>query len=365
MLNRVDMFFCILSGLLLATMVSCSGNDHAVTRQDEKIKVGVFDGYGGSETCKWEAFEAVSIDSAMDVRYVTSADIAGGCLDSLDAIVIPGGGGSRQYMNLGDENRSRIIDFVKTGGGAVGICAGAYLFSNTPNYACMKLNGAAAIDIEHDNRGHGLAKFTLNDEGNTLFPELAGRDTSYVMYYEGPVFVKADDTITYDVFATMWSDVHEEGNAPKNMTNNKPLFIGNDYGEGRVFSSIAHPEATPGMRWLVPRMIRWTLKKDYVSYSDDVVRPHIHTREILFSKAMLKEEASLYDVLLYGSEKEKIDAIDWLQANMSWDAKRWIQGMLYDASPLVRQRAAKYIADMELTYYTRDVEESVCSSPSF
>lgn len=50
----------------------------------------------------------------------------------------------------------------------------------------------------------------------------------------------------------MESDVHEEGNAPANMTNGKPFFVANNYGKGRVFSSIAHPEGTPGMMWMIP-----------------------------------------------------------------------------------------------------------------
>lgn len=319
------------------------------------INVGVFDGHGGSQTCVWETVEAVKIDKEMNVRLITTSDIASGCLDSLDAIIIPGGGGSRQYLNLGHENHNRIRKFVAKGGGAVGICAGAYLFSNTPGYASIAINGAEAIDIEHDNRGHGLAKFTLSDEGKTIFPELANRDTSFVMYYEGPVFVNASDTINYTSFATMESDVHEEGNAPANMTNAKPFFIGNSYGQGRVFSTIAHPEATPGMRWLIPRMVRWTLSKDYPSYSENAVRPALFEKEILFTKDMLKRESAYYSTLLYGTADEKVEAIDWLEANLSWDAKRLMQGLLFDSSPTVRVRVAEYIANTEFTYYLPDL----------
>lgn len=104
-----------------------------------------------------ETVAAIQLDPEMSVRMITTADIAGNVLDSLDAIIIPGGG-KRQYQNLGAKNLQRIKDFVAKGKGAVGICAGAYLFSNTPDYACIVLNGQQAIDIEHDNRGHGLAK---------------------------------------------------------------------------------------------------------------------------------------------------------------------------------------------------------------
>lgn len=311
-----------------------------------KIRVGVFEGHGGAQTCIWETVEAVRLDPEMEVRTVTTADLANHVLDSLDAIIIPGGSGKSQYLNLGAQNRQRIKDFVARGKGAVGICAGAYLFSSTPGYTCMEMNGEQAIDIEHDNRGHGLAKFTLNEEGKKLFPELAGRDTSYVIYYEGPVFVKNPaDTIGNTVLAVMESDVHEEGNAPANMTNGKPFFLGNTYGKGRVFSCIAHPEATPGMMWMIPRMVRWTLDKPVLSYRSSVVQPDLFNKELLMSQTDLKEEAACFRTLLQGESKEKILALDWLEAHHSWDAKRWIQGLLYDASPQVRIRAAQYIAN--------------------
>jgi len=319
------------------------------------IRVGVFDGHGGAQTCVWETVEAIRIDKEMFVRTITTGDIAAGCLDTLDAIIIPGGGGSRQYLNLGHENQQRIKEFISAGKGAVGICAGAYLFSNTPDYACMAINGAQAIDIEHDNRGHGLAKFTLTHEGKQVFPELANRDTNYVVYYEGPVFIDAPDTIRYQTIAIMQSNVHEEGNAPANITNNKPFFIANRFGKGRVFSTIAHPEATPGMRWLIPRMVRWTLDKELVAYSEYVVRPNLFEREILFSKDMLKREAKCYSTFLYGTAQEKLEALDWLEQSVSWDAKRWVQGLLFDASPLVRPRAARYIANSEFTHYLPDL----------
>ena len=64
-------------------------------------------------------------------------------------------------------------EFVANGGGYVGICAGAYLITETPNYASLAMSGAEAHDIEHDNRGRGIAKVTLTDEGKELFPEVA------------------------------------------------------------------------------------------------------------------------------------------------------------------------------------------------
>ncbi|HRT13277.1 MAG TPA: BPL-N domain-containing protein [Bacteroidales bacterium] len=346
----------LLSIICLLFFVQCTQQQSVNQEQNKTIRVAVFDGHGGAQTCIWEAVAALQLDSEMSVRTITTADIANHVLDSLDAIIIPGGGGSRQFLNLNALNQQRIKDFVASGGGIVGICAGAYLLSNTPDYTCMQLNGAQAIDIEHDNRGHGISKFTLTDEGKKVFPELSNRDILYVMYYEGPVFIKNEnDTILYETLAIMESDVHEEGNAPKNMTNNKPFFLTNSYGKGRVFSSIAHPEATPGMMWLIPRMVRWTLNLPLKEYKSEVVNPDIFNREILMSVSDLKQESAYYQTLLYGTAEEKIVAMDWLQSKHSWSAKRWVQGLLFDADPTVRIRAAKYIADTHYLHYLPDL----------
>ena len=322
-----------------------------------KVRVGVFQGNGGAQTCIWETIASIQLDPDMTVRTITTGDIANGALSDLDAIIIPGGEGATQYMNLGEENMERIRNFIRSGKGAVGICAGAYLFTDTPGYACMHINGGKAIDIEHDNRGHGISAFSLTAEGRKLFPELANRDRSYVMYYEGPVLVKSDSVpLPYTAMAMMETDMHEEGNAPANMTNNRPFFIANEYGKGRVFSSISHPEATPGMMWMIPRMVRWTLRMPVVAYSKRVVNPDLYNREILMTKADLKKERGYYNTFLYGSPKEKIAALDWLQNCRSWDVKRWVQGLLFDNSPAVRERAARFIAETDYLPFLSDLE---------
>lgn len=352
----------LLFSCMTISCLQCTTPERKTTTQSaisRPITVGVFEGYGGAQTCIWETVASVQLDPEMKARIITSADIANNVLDSIDAIIIPGGGGKSQFMNLGALNHRRVKDFVAKGHGAVGICAGAYLFSNTPGYTCLALNGEQAIDIEHDNRGHGLSKFTLTDAGKKLFPELADRDTSYVIYYEGPVFIpNVHDSIQNTAFAIMESDVHEEGNAPANMTNGKPFFLANQYGKGRVFSSIAHPEATPGMMWIIPRMVRWTLDKPIIPYKEAVVQPSLFNRELLMTPADLKQEAAYFQTLAAGSATEKLSALDWLEAHHSWDAKRWIQGMLYDASPEIRVRAARYIADTHYMHYLPDVRSA-------
>ena len=325
------LFLIIMSVVLLA---SCG--------EGQKIKVAVFQGDGGAATCIRETVAALSLDEDMEVRIVHSSDIAAGVLDSLDAIVIPGGGGSRQYLSLGQTNMALIKDFVHRGG---------------PDYTCMALTGARAIDREHDNRGHGMAKMTLNKEGRKIFHELAKEDTSYVFYYEGPVFVDSD--VPFTSFGTMESDVHEEGGAPADMTNGKPFLTGNDYGKGKVFTVVGHPEATPGKMWMVPRMVRWTLGKPLKTYPREVLTPPVAPEEILMSVDDLRYESQCFQTFLYGTAQEKVAALGWLEDHYSWDCKTWLQGLLYDASPQVRARAAKYIGEIQYLPYETDLKAAL------
>ena len=368
--SRLNLFVFVTAMLFIVS--ACQEKEKANDSEVKEIRVGVFNGNGGAQTCIWEAYAACTLDRDMKVRYITTSDIAAGVLDSLDVIVVPGGGGTRQYQNLGTDNIRRIKEFIHRGGGAVGICAGAYLFSNTPEYSCLAINGAQAIDIEHDNRGHGIAAFSLTEEGKKAFGEYADVDTLYCMYYEGPVFVPTpEDSIKYVEFATMLSDVHEEGGAPANMTNNRPFAIGNRYGKGKVFSVIAHPESTPGKMWMIARMVRWTMTGDSdadllqlverqrFSENPEVKNPLLANCEILMSTDDLKFEADCFKKLVYGKEQEKLDALKWLKEHLSWDAKRWIQGSLFDASPAVRAAAAEYIADIHYLTFLKDVRAAL------
>ena len=67
----------------------------------------------------------------------------------------------------------------------------------------------------------------------------------------------------------------------------------------------------------------------------------------------LNKRVVILNISLYGTADEKIAALDWLQSKHSWDAKRWIQGLLFDGDAKVRLRAAQYIADALFALFTR------------
>lgn len=349
MKRLLPILWCLLAPIVVMT---------AKAESAEKIRVAVFQGHGGSETCVWETMAALEMDSALECSLLTTKQLNSGALQEIDVLVVPGGGGSRQYLNMGGEGRRLVQDFVAKGGGYVGICAGAYLVTDTPGYACLSMSGAEAHDIEHDNRGRGIAKVTLTAEGRELFPEVADQDTLYIMYYEGPVVLPREGSATtYTSYATMESDVHVEGNAPSGMTNGKSFLYIAQYGKGRTASVVGHPEATPGMQWMISRLVHKVSPKEIESgLSEKFIAPDKFGREILMTSERRDLESKAFQTFLYGNSEERLAALDWVMQHNSWDAKRWVQGLIFDESPEVRGRVAHWIGWAMYRTYLPDLQ---------
>ncbi len=342
-----------------ALLAACQTN--SIESNDNTIHVGVFDKNGDSPDCITDAVEACRIDSGISVRVISAADIMGGAADDIDVFLFPGGSGRSETGSLGLLGQQKIIDLVKGGKGVVGICAGAYILSETPNYPSLALSGAEAIDIEHDHRGHGLVKFSLTEAGKKIFPELSDSAIYYSLYYEGPVLVPATNSkYKYSELATMQSDVHTVAGTPANMTNNRPFVIVTDVEKGKSVSVVGHPEATQGMRWMIPRLVRLVAGKELISYSANVMRPAIHTKEILFTDSLLAKQDEAFGMLIK-SKEEKLAALQAIVDMRAWSAKKYIPQMMRDSSFEVRLLAAKLTVELERTDAIPDLKAAVAT----
>ena len=350
------------AGALVALAVSLAATTVGPTTKSSssRLRVGVFEGFGASPGSVERAVEALKIDPEVEASSISARMIVGGSLSGFDALVFPGGGGARQMNDLGDEAAARVKAFAQDEGkGIVGICAGAYLLSDTQDYACLKLCGVSAIDREHDERGHGIVAFAPTEAGIQCFPELAGADLRHMYYYEGPLLTAAQGAPPFEVLATFVTDVHLENGAPAGLMPGKPLLVRAQSGKGRVFLCSGHPEATPGLRWILPRMVRWAARREPVAYSRAAVRPGAQDREILFDEALRAEESALFEKLLYGTSVGRVSAIQRLVAIRSWDAAKWISGDLRSKEPEVRRAAALGLAQLEATWALPDIESAL------
>ncbi len=350
--------FSILIIAFIVSFTACNNLDN--TERNNFIKVGIFDTNGDSPGCIVDVYEALRIDSEIKPEVISAATIMSDDILDFDVILFPGGSGRAETSRLGELGMKRVQDLVSEyGKSVIGICAGAYILTQTEGYPSLDLSGMQATDIEHDHRGHGVVKFNLTEKGKEIYPELANREISFMQYYEGPVLIPVKNpNYEYQSLATMLSDVHTVEGAPANMTNNKPFIIISKAGKGNTASFVGHPETTPGMRWMIPRMVRYLLNKELVSYTDAVVRPEVYTDEILFTDDLLEEQSRYYDNL-WGTEAEKIEAINGLVEISAWSAKKKIVGLLRDSSPVVRKAAAEAIVQLERTDFIHDLEVAV------
>ncbi|PID93345.1 MAG: hypothetical protein CSA95_08155 [Bacteroidetes bacterium] len=338
---------------------------HKPMQASLEIKAGVFNKNGDSPYCITDALEALAIDPAITTRVVSAADIMSGRADDLDLILFPGGGGRSETGSLGEQGMERVVQLVtEKGMGVIGICAGAYILTKTPDYPSLGLSGAEAIDIAHDHRGHGLVKFSLTPQGKELFPELAEREILYSQYYEGPVLIEATDSPwKYTELATMLSDVHLVEGTPENMTNNRPFILVTENGAGMSASVVGHPESTPGMRWIIPRLARIVTKNRPIPYHKLAVRPEIHTQEMLYTKEEARKQRKAY-YNLTGSKEEKIAAMKTIVEGNAWSAKKWIPPMIRDNDPEVRKLAAELTLFIERTDAIPDLEAALQTETS-
>jgi len=342
--------------LFLFAAITFAVSAAAAAAPGAKIRVGVFNGNGASPACVVETYEALRIDPDIEPSLLGARDISLGALEKLDVIVFPGGSGSKQYLSLGLGQRETIRDFVlKRGKGIVGICAGGYLVSDSEGYPCLNLIGAGTVDREHDERGSALVEIAFTEKGLEIFPELKSLDSAFVQYHDGPLFVPAPEgeDPAYDVLAIMRSDVHLTGGSFSGMTPGKPMFILQEAGRGRLFASAGHPEGTAGMRWIVPRMVRWTARRELVPYAPEVVRPARDTTEVFHDDAL---EGELFWKLLDESPGIRMEALRRLADMRYRNGTRWAIGCLRDGDAAVRALAASILREDEYTAAIPDIE---------
>ncbi|UMB53730.1 DJ-1/PfpI family protein [Lutibacter sp. A64] len=322
-----------------------------------KLKIAVFNGNGAGEVSVIEAVEALKIDTGIVAVPLSASEIQDGKLNEFDALVFPGGSGSKQLLNLGEKGKEIVTDFVvNQGKGVIGICAGAYLLSSTENYPNLKLASSIHIDRAHYNRGRGLVEFELTNEGFNVFPELKN-ERLFAQYYDGPVLVKNDlAEVQFEELGKYVTDIHPDGFAPEGITPGRTFMLRQNKGKGKVFLIAGHPESTPGMRWMVPRMARWVCGSELISYAGKWVRPQINNKPIIFDKELRKVEKANYWLLFSENSQEQIKAINKLHELRSRPAVRWNIGLLRSVHAETRRMAAKTLQETEYSNAIPDLE---------
>ena len=205
------------------------------------------------------------------VRRVDPAGIREGILTNLDVLIMPGGSGSKQATNLEISGREAIRQFVKNGGGYVGVCAGAYLASSHYPWSLHIIN-ARVIDREHWARGKGNVILTLSDLGQKA---LGHPEKEVEVYYgQGPLYGRGtNDTLPpYEELAIYKTEVAKENvppGVPMGVMQGTTAIARGEYGKGRVICYSPHPEKPfQPVFHLIENGVRWAAGRESIPLTE-------------------------------------------------------------------------------------------------
>lgn len=247
---------------LFAVVIACGPISAQTTTTPKPLVVGIFADDGARKT-RGEAAEAVERTPGFEVRLLTAEEIRGGKLKEICVLIQPGGSGSGQAKALGDDGRARVKEFVKQGGGYIGICAGAYLASRSYDWSLHILD-AEVIDRAHWARGTGNVELKFSPTGKDFFA--SKNDKATVYYGQGPLLAPGkDDSIPdYEALAEYETEIHSKGGAQPGVMKGTTAAARGTFGSGRVFCFSPHPEKTdsPEARTMFSKALLWTAGKE-------------------------------------------------------------------------------------------------------
>jgi biotin protein ligase-like protein len=149
-------------------------------KQPAKIRVAIFSGDGVTKSDPAQIKACLPESQGFAVKLIAPKEVLEGGLTKFDVVIHPGGSGSGQAESLGEDGRERVRQFVRHGGGYVGVCAGAYLASAEYPWA-LKLLDARVVDDEHWARGVGNVRMRVPKEGQAA---LGSDDVVTAIHYK-------------------------------------------------------------------------------------------------------------------------------------------------------------------------------------
>ncbi len=218
------------------------------------LRVAVYADQGASRS-RSTLLTALEQFKDFQVETVTVEEIRAGKLAGFQVLIQPGGSGGGQGRALGEEGREKIREFVRGGGGYVGICAGAYLATCDYPWS-LRILDAKVIDKAHWARGNGDTVVGLSETGRKVLGVTSQRET--IVYWQGPLLAPAGDPEVpdYEPLGTYESEIAQKG-APSGVMIGTTAIASGRFGMGRVLCFSPHPEKTPSTHSLLTSGLKW------------------------------------------------------------------------------------------------------------
>ncbi len=224
------------------------------TSKKKPIRVALYADKGATINDLPEVIDCLPKSEGFTVTKVLAKEIRSDALDQYDVLICPGGSGSGEGETLGKEGREQIRAFVKSGGGYIGICAGAYLASIEYPWSLGLLN-AHVLDRPHWDRGIGNVELKVSAAGKDALS--SDNETCSIHYENGPLLGPGgkEGIAGYELLASY--DTEMTQNAPPGTMKGTAAIARGKFGNGRVVCFSPHPEKTPGRAPFLQSAVRW------------------------------------------------------------------------------------------------------------
>jgi hypothetical protein len=224
----------------------------------KSIRVALYDDSGSAGKGIPCVNDQLGVLKDIELTKLNADGIRGG-LAGYDVVIFTGGSGSRQANTIGLLGREQVRRFVQSGGGYIGICAGAYL-------ACDGFRwGVKVLDAKTPSPKWERGIATLKIEATAIGREVLGYPTEQfaVTYHNGPLLVPAGSPEIADFEALTYfrTEVAKNG-SPGGIMVNSPAMVRGICGKGRVLVSSPHPEQTAGLEAFAEKAVRWVAAKN-------------------------------------------------------------------------------------------------------
>lgn len=249
--NRIKILLPLSGLLVILIMIMGSGHtfvkSHDGSGSDKVIKVLIYNGTEADSNCVLQTENILynansNMFSNIKFDYNTTDIINAATLANYDVLYIPGGEGGDSYLNSNNIDGDAIRNFVASGKGYVGICAGAYAGAN---YTDGEYNGwGVAPDVNDESP---YEEENLSVQITTSGQQILGDSGVITMSHEnGPAFYGTGNITTFATYAD--DSIGYQGYG---------AIVGDYYGNGRTVLSGVHPELKPQNPEILTNLIIW------------------------------------------------------------------------------------------------------------
>ncbi|MDP0492653.1 MAG: hypothetical protein Q7Q71_16535 [Verrucomicrobiota bacterium JB023] len=227
--------------------------DEILPPADGRLRVAVYTGPGavsGSGHGPHWLIRSWSHLDEMNFVPLGPEEVRGGALAGFDLAYFGGGLSTSQGKALGQKGRDKLRQFIRDGGGYVGVCAGFFLLMPSSSGQSLGVIQAELVLPKHRYWDKAHVDIELTEEGNVLLGDggagATGPRRLKSTYSGGPVVKPSSrGEVPYEVLA-IYREEKARVAAQVGKMIGAPAIIRAQYGQGTIIAHSCHPERAPG-----------------------------------------------------------------------------------------------------------------------